>query len=99
MSLQKLADAAGASKAHIYELETNRSSNPSLTLLVALARELNVSIKDLVGESSEVAESEQPQLAPLFRDLRELSTQDLELIKTLTDKMREKKKDEDTAGS
>ena len=35
-SLQKLADAVGASKAHIYELETGRSKNPSLALLTAL---------------------------------------------------------------
>ncbi len=90
LSLQKLADAVGASKAHIYELETNRSNNPSLALLTALSRELNVPIKDLIGETSEVTDGEAPELAPLFRDLRELSPVDLEIIKTLTDKLREK---------
>jgi transcriptional regulator with XRE-family HTH domain len=91
LSLQKLADAVGASKAHIYELETNRSSNPSLALLTALARELKVSIKDLVGEGTEVVEGEASELAPLFRELRSLTSDDLEIIKTLTDKLREKR--------
>ena len=94
LSLQKLADAVGASKAHIYELETNRSTNPSLTLLTALSRELEVPIKDLVGESSEVADEEAPQLAPLFRDLRELSPDALDLIQALTRKLREQRKDD-----
>lgn len=92
LSLQKLADAVGASKAHIYELETSRSSNPSLTLLTALSRELEVPIKDLIGESSEVADEEAPQLAPLFRDLRELKSDELELIQALTKKLREQQK-------
>lgn len=91
LSLQKLADAIGASKAHIYEMETNRSSNPSLALLTALARELKVPIKDLVGEGTEIVEGEASELAPLFRDLRELTADDLDIIKTLTDKLREKK--------
>lgn len=91
LSLQKLADAVGASKAHIYELETNRSRNPSLALLTSLARELKVSIKDLVGEGTDVVEGEASELAPLFRELRSLSSEDLEIIKTLTDKLREKK--------
>ncbi len=91
LSLQKLADAVGASKAHIYELETNRSNNPSLALLTSLSRELNVPIKDLIGEGSEVIEGEAPELAPLFRELRGLGSDDLEIIKTLTQKLRERK--------
>ncbi len=95
LSLQKLADAVGASKAHIYELETARSSNPSLALLTALSRELDVPIKVLVGESSEGVEDEAPELAPLFRDLRELSPGDLKIIQTLTQTLREQKKDDE----
>lgn len=97
LSLQKLADAVQASKAHIYELETGRSTNPSLALLTALARELDVSIKDLVGESTDVAEGEPEQLAPLFRDLRGLSSEALDVIQTLTKKLREQQKDGDKA--
>ena len=93
LSLQKLADLVEASKAHIYELETSRSTNPSLGLLVALARELDVPIKDLVGESAELGEGEAPQLAPLFRDLRGLPKESLDLIQALTKKLREQQKD------
>lgn len=98
LSLQKLADAVGASKAHIYELETNRSNNPSLTLLTSLSRELNVPIKDLIGEGAEVIEGETPELAPLFRELRGLEADDLEIIRALTQKLREKK-DADKSGN
>lgn len=94
LSLQKLADAVGASKAHIYELETSRSTNPSLSLLTALSRELEVPIKNLVGESSDVADEDAPQLAPLFRDLRELPPDALDLIQALTKKLREQQKDD-----
>ena len=90
LSLQKLADAAGVSKAHIYELETNRSNNPSLALLMSLSRELAVSIKDLVGETGNTMAGDAPQLAPLFRDLRSLTEADLEIIRTITEKLREK---------
>ncbi len=94
-SLQKLADAVGASKAHIYELETGKSKNPSLALLTALSRELGVPIKDLVGESTETANDEQPKLVPLFRDLRELDEDALDLIQALTKKLREQKENVD----
>jgi transcriptional regulator with XRE-family HTH domain len=94
LSLQKLADAVQASKAHIYELETGRSANPSLALLIALSRELDAPIKDLVGESSEVGGEEAHQLAPLFRDLRELPEDALDLIQALTNKLREQQKDD-----
>ena len=95
MSLQQLADAVGASKAHIYELETNRSNNPSLSLLTALSQKLDVPIKVLIGESDEIAGDEEQKLAPLFRDLRGLSKESLELIQSLTDKLREQSKDGD----
>jgi len=92
LSLQKLADAVGASKAHIYDLETGGSTNPSLGLLTELSRALDVPIKVLVGESGDVSDKEPPQLAPLFRELRELKPEDLKLIQVLTDQLRETRK-------
>jgi transcriptional regulator with XRE-family HTH domain len=88
-SLQQLADKVGATKAHIWEMEQGRSQNPSLVLLTNLARALDVSIKDLVGEAETTADKEQPQLAPLFRELRGLTSEQLDLIRTMTDKLRE----------
>ena len=91
LSLQELADKIGASKAHVWDLEQGKTRNPSLSLLTELSRALDVSIKDLVGEGEETQGSENPQLAPLFRDLRGLNSEQLELIRTMTEKLREMK--------
>lgn len=85
LSLQQLADKIGASKAHIWDLEQGKTKNPSLSLLTELSRALNVPIKDLIGESEA---TDDPKLAPLFRDLRGLDSADLELIKTMTEQLR-----------
>lgn len=49
-SLQQVADAIGASKAHIWELESNRSKNPSLDLLQKLARHFTTTVAFLIEE-------------------------------------------------
>lgn len=91
LSLQELADKIGASKAHVWDLEQGKTRNPSLGLLTELSRALEVSIAELVGEGEETAGSENPQLAPLFRDLRGLTPEQLDLIRTMTEKLREMK--------
>lgn len=88
LSLQQLADKIGASKAHVWDMEQGKSRNPSLSLLTELSKALEVSIKELVGEGEDTAESENPQLAPLFRDLRGLTPEQLDLIRTMTEKLR-----------
>lgn len=49
-SLQQVADAVGASKAHIWELESNRSKNPSLDLLRRLATHFGTTVAYLISE-------------------------------------------------
>jgi transcriptional regulator with XRE-family HTH domain len=85
LSLQQLADAVGASKAHVWDLETGKTKNPSLSLLTEFSRALGVSIKALVGETEDTEDS---TLAPLFRDLRGLDEADIQMIKSLTDQLR-----------
>jgi len=51
-SLQQVADAIDASKAHIWELESNRSKNPSLDLLQKLAGHFDTTVGYLIEESS-----------------------------------------------
>ena len=51
-SLQQLADAVKASKPHIWELETEKSKNPSLELLTALADHFKVTVAYLLDEST-----------------------------------------------
>jgi transcriptional regulator with XRE-family HTH domain len=50
-SLQQVADAIGASKAHIWELESNRSKNPSLDLLQRLATHFGTTVAYLIEET------------------------------------------------
>lgn len=52
-SLQQVADDVGASKAHIWELETGRAKNPSIELLTKLAKTFDVSVSDLIDENQE----------------------------------------------
>ena len=42
MPLQEVADLAGISKAHVWELERGRTCNPSIGTLVALGRALDL---------------------------------------------------------
>ena len=98
LSLQGLADKVGASKAHIWEMEQGNTKNPSLALLTELSRALNVPIKELVGESDSTTPEESAKLAPLFRDLRELNDIDLDIIKTMTEKLRERQGGDKSGG-
>ena len=49
-SLQQVADSIKVSKAHVWELETGRSSNPSLEILKALAAHFKVTLAYLVED-------------------------------------------------
>lgn len=86
-SLQDLANEVGASKAHIWDLETGRATNPSIELLTKLSRALNVSVAELIGET---AASEEPELLAMFRDLKTLSPDDRKAIQGMMDHFRRK---------
>lgn len=86
-SLQDVADAIGASKTHVYDLETGRSTNPSIDLLTKLATHFRVSIADLVGENPG-GENEDPALVAMYRDLKTLAPQDRETIQMLMDRLK-----------
>jgi transcriptional regulator with XRE-family HTH domain len=51
-SLQQVADAVKASKPHIWELEAEKSKNPSLELLTGLAEHFEVPVSYLLDESA-----------------------------------------------
>ena len=90
-SLQRLADSVNASKAHIWELETGKSGNPSTELLLRLARHFGVSVAYFVGEDPE-APDEKEQLVAMFRDLKDLDEDDLKMLNVLMKQMRERKR-------
>ena len=84
ISLQDLADQVGASKAHLWDLETGRRKNPSIELLIALSKAFAVGVADLVGENP-AGENEEPQLRAMYRDLQDLSPRDREAIQQMID--------------
>ena len=45
MTLQQLADAAGTSKSHIWELENSKKTEPSFALVYAMSRALGVKME------------------------------------------------------
>ena len=88
-SLQKVADEVGASKAHIWELETGRAKNPSIDLVMKLAKCFGVAVADLVGENPH-AKDEQPQFTTMYRELKELSEPDRQAIQVMIDHLKKR---------
>lgn len=92
LSLQELADDKNvqSSKAHIWDLETGRSKNPSIELLTGLAKALKVSVADLVGENP-MGANEDPHIVAMYRELKDLTPQDREVIQTVMDGLKRNK--------
>jgi transcriptional regulator with XRE-family HTH domain len=88
-SLQDVADEVGASKAHIWDLETGRAKNPSIELLTKLAKCFDVSVAELIGEHPQ-GQDEQPELVAMYRELKELSEEDRKAIQTMMDHLRKR---------
>lgn len=86
-SLQQVADAIGASKAHIWELEANRSTNPSLDLLQKLSGHFETSVAYLINEP----EGELTKADQFFRrnstKLASLTDEDFQIFETLLNRI------------
>ena len=54
LSLQEVADRAGLTKSHIWEIEAGNARNPSLNAMVGIAKALGVSLDYLTGMSNSV---------------------------------------------
>ncbi|MGY4600389.1 transcriptional regulator with XRE-family HTH domain [Bradyrhizobium sp. GM22.5] len=89
-SLQDVADDVGASKAHIWDLETGKSSNPSIELLTKLAKCFDVSVAELIGENP-AGEDADPQVVAMYRELNELSSADRQAIQAMMDHLKNRK--------
>jgi len=88
-SLQQVADEVGASRAHIWDLETGRAKNPSIELLTNLSRCFEVSVSELVGETPE-GQEEPSELVAMYRDLKLLSEPDRQAIRSMMDHFRKR---------
>lgn len=82
----------GASKAHIWELETGRARNPTIDLVTKLASCFGVGVADLVGENPG-ADSERPELVAMFRDLKGLDQKDLKTVQTMMEHFRKRREE------
>ena len=89
-SLQELADAVGASKAHIWDLETGRTKNPTIDLLTKLSKALGTSISELVGENPE-SENADPNALMMFREFKGLGSDDQETIRLMMERLLKRK--------
>lgn len=87
-SLQEVADAIAASKAHIWELESNRSQNPSLEMLQKLAGHFKTTVAFLIEEP----EGDVTRASSFFRKnsqkLSQLSDADLDFIEAMIDRIK-----------
>jgi transcriptional regulator with XRE-family HTH domain len=93
-SLQDLADAVQASKAHVWELETGKSRNPSMDLVTKLADHFGVPVSYLIGEDPASAD-EDPELITMFRDLKQVTEGDRELLKGMLKMMKHRRNREE----
>jgi transcriptional regulator with XRE-family HTH domain len=89
-SLQDVADAVGASKAHIWDLETARAINPTLELLRKLSNFFGTSIADLIGEDPSDATAD-PQVIAMYRDLKTLDDDDQQTIRLMMERLKKRK--------
>lgn len=89
-SLQTVADAVGASKAHIWQIEIGRSRNPSLELIRRLADHFELSVSSLVGEAPE-NEAESDDAMVLFRDIKNLTEEDRAILRLFIDSLKKKR--------
>lgn len=75
------------SKAHVWELETGRSTNPSLEILQRLARHFNVTVA-YFAENEPIADARtQGFLRSIQGKVSKLSDEDLEYLKGLADRL------------
>lgn len=86
-SLQKVADAAGVTKTHIWELERGRTANPSFSVIEKLANHFGVSIASLVGEDINAADADQ-ELGRMFRLAGDLDVDERKVIEDMIESFR-----------
>ena len=87
VSLQELATAVQASKAHIWDIERGASQNPSLELLKRIADFFKISISELVEETPH-AKGEPEELIAMYRGLKQLTKEDRETVNMLVQRLK-----------
>jgi transcriptional regulator with XRE-family HTH domain len=89
-SLQDVADEVNASKAHVWDLETGKSKNPSIDLLTKLAKCFGVSVAEMIGENP-ASKDVDPQIVAMYRELKDLTPADRQAIQSMMDHLKSRK--------
>ncbi|MBU9590779.1 helix-turn-helix domain-containing protein [Burkholderia multivorans] len=89
-SLQDVANAAGVSKTHIWQMEKGSSGNPSLELLRKLAEHFSVPVSYLAGTNGE-SSLEDVEAQQFFRDFKSLSEDEQAVLKQTLQLFKSKK--------
>lgn len=96
VSLQAVANAVGASKPHIWELEKGTTKNPSLELVTKLAQYFGVSVDYLAGvESIETDENQTVQAFARELSNKKLSDADVDLLRLTAETLSKKNQTDD----
>jgi transcriptional regulator with XRE-family HTH domain len=86
-SLQDVADAVAASKAHIWELERGTSKNPSLELLQRLATHFKVTVSYLIDAESLGDAKAQSFFRKHEANLTKMTDEDLAYLGSLVERL------------
>lgn len=78
-SLQDVASSVGVSKAHIWELEKERTDNPSMGLVQRLADHFNVSVTFMIGEDIDAPDAN-TDLQRMFRQAKDLDDRERKIL-------------------
>ena len=78
-SLQQVADAVNVSKAHIWELEKEKTDNPSIGLVERLSDHFKVTLTYMVGEDIEAPDADK-ELQRMFRQAKNLEDHERKII-------------------
>lgn len=84
LTLEQLADRAGASKSYIWELENKNPPRPSAEKLSKIAAELGVTIEYLLGQDQKVTEADAAD-EMFFRKYRQMNPQVKKKIRKMVD--------------
>jgi transcriptional regulator with XRE-family HTH domain len=96
-SLQQVADAVGASKAHIWQLEKGRTDNPSMALITNLADHFGLTVAALAGEDPDTADVN-TKIGRMFRQAGDLAPEDLDLLDDMMQSLLRRRKTTETRG-
>jgi transcriptional regulator with XRE-family HTH domain len=87
-SLQQVGDAVSLSKAHVWELEMGRTTNPSIDVLKRLAEHFKVTVAFLADETATAADGRTLQF---FREFEgKLSDKDWEALHGIAEQLTKK---------